>query len=115
LQHRLYAALITAFAIFEWAVETGRLKSRAPSYVFPLICAAGGAFLLTHQHALGNVKEEMFAEMSHTPIALLGVTAGWSRWLELRLPGQRDSKIASYLWPVCLALVGLVLLDYRET
>jgi len=115
LQHRLYALLITAFAIFEWAVETGRVKSRAASYVFPLMCAAGGALLLTHSHALGNIKQEMLAEMSHTPIALLGATAGWSRWLELRLPQKRDSKIASYVWPVCLILVGIVLLDYRES
>ncbi len=84
LQHRMYALLITAFAIFEWAVETGRVTSRIATYVFPLMCAAGGALLLTHSHALGNIKEEMLAEMSHTPIALLGATAGWSRWLELR-------------------------------
>ncbi|QNI32801.1 CopD family protein [Alloacidobacterium dinghuense] len=115
LQHRMYAVLITAFAVFEWAVETGRVKSRRASYVFPLMCAAGGALLLTHSHALGNIKEEMLAEMSHTPIALLGATAGWSRWLELRLSQDRDSKIASYVWPVCLVLVGIVLLDYRES
>lgn len=115
LQHRLYALLITAFAIFEWAVETGRVKSRAASYIFPLMCAAGGALLLTHSHALGNIKAETLAEMSHTPIALLGATAGWSRWLELRLPEKRDSRIASYVWPVCLVLVGIVLVDYRES
>jgi putative copper resistance protein D len=115
LQHRMYALLITGFAIFEWAVETGRFTSRTASYVFPLMCAAGAALLLTHQHALGNVKDEMLAEMSHTPIALLGATAGWTRWLELRLPQKRESKIASYVWPVCLVLVGIVLLDYRET
>jgi putative copper resistance protein D len=115
LQHRIYALLITAFAVFEWAVETGRVKSRAASYVFPLICAAGGALLLTHSHALGNIKEEMLAEMSHTPIALLGATAGWSRWLDLRLPDKRNSRIAAYVWPVCIILVGIVLLDYRES
>jgi putative copper resistance protein D len=115
LQHRIYALLIAAFAVFEWAVETDRLKSQWAAYVFPLLCAAGGALLLTHQHALGNIKEEMLAEMSHTPIALLGATAGWGRWLELRLPDQRQSKVASYIWPICLVLVGLVLLDYRES
>ncbi|HZU10284.1 MAG TPA: CopD family protein [Pseudacidobacterium sp.] len=115
LQHRIYALLIAAFAIFEWAVETGRLKSQWAVYVFPLVCAAGGALLLTHQHALGNIREEMLAEMSHTPIALLGATAGWGRWLELRLPDQRQSKVASYIWPICLVLVGVVLLDYRES
>jgi len=115
LQHRTYAVLITAFAIFEWAVETGRVKSRAASYVFPLLCAAGGALLLTHSHPQANIKDSMLIELSHTPIALLGATAGWSRWLELRLPQKRDSKIASYIWPVCLVLVGILLLDYRET
>jgi copper resistance protein D len=114
LEHRLYAVLITAFAFFEWAVETGRLKAPAFSYVFPLLCAAGGALLMTHSHPLKNLKDSMLVELSHTPIALLGATAGWSRWLELRLPDKRDSKIASYIWPVCLVLVGVVLLDYRE-
>ncbi|MBX6359174.1 MAG: CopD family protein [Acidobacterium ailaaui] len=115
LEHRIYALLIAAFAFFEWAVETGRLKSQWATYIFPLLCAAGGALLLTHQHALGNIKEEMLAEMSHTPIALLGATAGWGRWLELRLPDRRQSRIASFVWPICLVLVGLVLLDYRES
>jgi putative copper resistance protein D len=115
LQHRLYALLIMAFAIFEWAAETDRLKWKAASYVFPILCAAGGALMMTHSHPQANLKDAMLIEMSHTPIALLGVTAGWSRWLELRLPQKRDSKIASYVWPVCLMLVGILLLNYRES
>jgi putative copper resistance protein D len=115
LQHRLYALLILAFAGFEWGIQTGRLHSRKAAMVFPVICAAAGALLLTHNHSIGNVKEELLAEMSHTPVALLGATAGWSRWLELRLPDQKESKLASYVWPVCLMLVGLVLLNYRES
>ncbi len=115
LQHRLYALLILGFAAFEWGIQTGRLHSRWAAAVFPLLCAAGGALLLTHNHSIGNVKEELLAEMSHTPIALLGATAGWSRWLELRLPDQKESRFASYVWPVCLMLVGLVLLNYRES
>jgi copper resistance protein D len=27
---------------------------------------------------------------------------------------SRITAIAGYLWPVCLALVGLILLNYRE-
>jgi len=115
LQHRLYALLILAFAAFEWGNQTGRIHSRWTATVFPLLCAAGGALLLTHNHSIGNIKEELLAEMSHTPIALLGATAGWSRWLELRLPDQKESRLASYVWPVCLILVGLVLLNYRES
>jgi copper resistance protein D len=120
LQHRLFAVLITAFAFFEWAVETGRLKTERAALVFPALCAIGGALLLTHSHSLGNVKDEMLAEMSHGPIALLGATAGWSRWLELRLPqdGPKNTRMAtilSWIWPISLALAGLILLDYRES
>jgi len=115
LQHRLFALLILAFAAFEWGNQTGRFQSRWAATVFPLLCAAGGALLLTHNHSIGNIKEELLAEMSHTPIALLGATAGWSRWLELRLPDQRESRLASYIWPLCFIMVGLVLLNYRES
>jgi copper resistance protein D len=122
LEHRLFAVLITCFAIFEWAVETGRLKDQRAALVFPGLCAVGGALLLTHSHGAGNLRIELYAELSHTPIALLGATAGWGRWLELRWP-QSDAhpetrstivRTASWIWPVCLMLVGLILLDYRE-
>jgi putative copper resistance protein D len=114
LQHRVGALLIVVFAAFECAVQAGRLKARWATYVFPAMCALGAALLLTHEHSARDVKESMLAELSHTPIALLGMTAGCSRWLELRLPRSRMATIASYLWPACLALVGIVLLNYRE-
>lgn len=114
LEHRLFALLVVGFAVFEWGVQTRRWHQLRAQLVFPAICALGAALLLTHNHALGNVKEELLAEMSHTPIALLGATAGWSRWMELRLPGERPARIAAWIWPVCLIAVGLVLLNYRE-
>jgi putative copper resistance protein D len=114
LQHRVGALLIVVFAAFECAVQAGKLRARWASYVFPGMCALGAALLLTHEHSARDVKEAMLAEVSHTPIALLGITAGCGRWLELRLPKSRMATIASYLWPLCLALVGLILLNYRE-
>jgi copper resistance protein D len=122
LEHRLYAALIAAFAIFEWGVQTGRLRWQRARFVFPLLCAAGGALLLTHTHALGEGTDEVFAELSHTPIAVLGTAAGWGRWLELRLDDpaatvlrSRSRKIAAWVWPACLIVIGFLLLNYRET
>jgi len=82
--------------------------------VFPFVCAAGGALLLTHSHALANVKEEQLAELSHIGIAILGITAGAARWLELRLP-PTDRWLPGRIWPMCLLLVGLLLLLYRES
>jgi putative copper resistance protein D len=114
LQHRLGALLIVVFAVFECAVQAGKLRARWAAYVFPAMCALGAAMLLTHEHSAKDVKEALLAEMSHTPIALLGITAGCSRWMELRLPKSRMSTITSYLWPMCLALAGVILLNYRE-
>ena len=114
LQHRLAVLLIVAFALFERRVQTGRAASPATALVFPFVCFLGGALLLTHSHSLNNPKSQLLVELSHASIAILGVAAGWSRWLELRLPdGPR--RAISWIWPVCLILVGVVLLDYRES
>jgi putative copper resistance protein D len=69
--------------------------------------------LLAHSHALANITDQLLIEMTHTPLALFGITAGWSRWLELRTERQVKT-VCSWLWPICFSLVGLVLLTYRE-
>jgi putative copper resistance protein D len=114
-QHRVFALLTIAFGLFEWGVRTGRLASRAAAYVFPLATAIASALLLTHSHALANVKEELLIELTHVPLALLGITAGWTRWLELRLPTGRSAAAAAWVWPACFVLIGLLLLSYRES
>ena len=81
--------------------------------VFPGVCIAGGMLLVTHTHSLNNIKEELFAEMSHIPLALLAILTGWSRWLQFRLP-KRDQAVVSWIWPLCFALMGAILLNYRE-
>jgi putative copper resistance protein D len=113
-QHRFAVLLIVAFAVFERQVQTGRAGLPAMALVFPFVCFLGGALLLTHSHSLNNPKEELLAELSHIAIAILGIAAGWSRWLELRLAtGPR--RALSWVWPICLILVGAVLLNYRES
>jgi putative copper resistance protein D len=112
-QHRLFVLVIVAFALFEWRVRTGRLGSHQLLRIFPLLTALGGTLLLTHSHALGNVKEELLIDMTHLPIAVLGITAGWARWLEVEAP-KEDGRWAGWLWPACFVLIGLLLLGYRE-
>jgi copper resistance protein D len=112
-QHRVFVALIAAFGLFEWRVRVGGLARSRATLVFPLLTAAGGALLLTHSHALANIKEQLLIEITHVPLALAGVTAGWARWLELRLDGA-GSRIAAWIWPAAFVVVGLVLLAYRE-
>jgi len=115
LLHRFFALLVIALAVFEWRVQTGRVASGRARLIFPVLVAVSGALLLTHSHSLGNLKEEVLAELSHIPLAILAVTLGWSRWLELRLPAENQTRNAmARLWPICLVLIGVVLLNYRE-
>jgi putative copper resistance protein D len=115
LLHRFFAVLVIALAIFEWRVQTGRVRSGRARLAFPLLIAISGALLLTHSHSLGNIKEEVLVELSHIPLAILAVTAGWSRWLELRLPVENQARsVMARVWPLCIAMIGVVLLNYRE-
>jgi putative copper resistance protein D len=117
LQHRAFVLLIVGFALFEWRVRAGGWQSKGAALVFPLMCGMGGLLLLTHSHAIANIKEQLLIEVTHTPLALAGIVAGWTRWLELRLDPKTSPllvRIASWTWPVCLLLSGLILLDYRE-
>jgi len=114
LQHRVFVLLVVAFGVFEWGVQTNRITALRATLVFPAVCALGGALLLTHSHSLANVKEELLVELTHIPLALFAIAAGWSRWLELRLPGKYG-YIPARVWPVCFVLIGTVLLLYRES
>jgi copper resistance protein D len=114
LQHRLFVLLIIAFGLFEWSVRTARLPAPGAALVFPLLCAVGGGLLLTHSHAGLNLKEEFLIEVTHVPLGVLAMVAGWGRWLELRLPA-RAAGLPSRIWPVAFMLVGVVLVFYRES
>jgi putative copper resistance protein D len=112
-QHRIAGLVCVGFAIFEARVRR-RCKTDDPlALVFPLMCAVGGAVLLTHSHAISNVKENLLVELNHIPMGILAVFAGWTRWLELRLP-EGDRGIPSWIWPACFVLIGMGLLNYRE-
>ena len=114
LQHRMVVVLVVALAVFEWMVRAGRLTRPGGRLVFPLLCATGGGLLLTHSHAMFNLKSEFLAEVSHAPMGLLGVIMAWGRWLELRLPSA-DRRIPGWIWAAALTVIGLILLVYRET
>ena len=114
LQHRIFVLLVVAFGIFEWAVRTGRLRRPGWALIFPVLCAVGGGLLLTHSHASLNLKDEYLIEVTHAPLGVLAMIAGWARWLELRAPPP-DGRIPSRIWPVAFALIGVLLILYRES
>jgi len=90
------------------------MRSRRAALVFPLLCAVGGGLLLTHSHASLNLKDEFLLEVTHAPLGVLALLVGWSRWLELRLPEARG-RLPGSLWAVGLALIGVLLIFYRES
>jgi putative copper resistance protein D len=123
LQHRLVVLLVVGLAVFEWRVRTDRVKRPGGRLVFPILCAVGGALLLTHSHAMLGLRSEFLAEVSHAPMGILAVFLGWARWLELRLPAPEGTgaasppdprSIAGWTWATSLVLIGAILLVYRE-
>jgi putative copper resistance protein D len=114
LQHRVFVVLTLGFGVFEWLVRTERLRARRWAYVFPALAALGGGLLLTHSHALSDLKAEFLAEVTHAPLGLLALAVGWGRWLELRAEPPHD-RVPRRVWSAALVLVGALLLLYHES
>jgi putative copper resistance protein D len=113
--HRLAGILAMTLGIFEWrAIGAGALPGTKSRFVFPGICLIGGAILLSHSHSIFANKYTFLIEVSHNAIAILAVLAGITSLLELRLT-HSDSRLPGAIWPVCLSLIGVILIFYRET
>ena len=113
LQHRLATLLVAGLALFEWSVRTGRFTQTRWSLVFPLLCLAGSALMLTHTHNVFAVKSAFLIEISHNAIGILAVCVGVGRWLEIRLP-KPTNRLPGFLWIAFVILLGLVLFSYKE-
>ena len=94
-------------------MRTGRLRKPLAPLGFPILTATGATLLVTHAHVLANVKEVLLIEIAHVPIALCGIAAAWSRWIELRLDPP-ESRVAGWVWPFCFLMISVLLLAYRE-
>jgi putative copper resistance protein D len=111
-QHKLAGLLVVGFAVVEWWVRLGRITGRA-RFVFPAAMVAGGVLLLAHTHAISNAKDALLVELSHLPLAVLAVVGGAARFTELRGPAEL-TRVARWIWPICLVLIGMLLILYRE-
>lgn len=113
MQHRMATLLVVVLGLVEWRAEALPQSSMRWRYLLPLLFAVGGALLLTHSHSVFAIKWAFLVEVSHNAIAIFAVLAGAGAWLDLRMSG-REGRIGGILWPVCVTLVGFVLLFYRE-
>jgi copper resistance protein D len=55
----------------------------------------------------------LLIEITHVPLALAGIAAGWARRLELRLDG-RAWRVAAWTRPIAFPAASAVLLHDRE-
>ncbi len=114
LQHKLLSLLVVVFAVSEWLVRL-RGKRSAAAFVFPIAMALGGFLLLSHAHAIANVKEALLVELSHLPLGAAAVIASTARWLELRAGADSpEGRVARWVWPCCLVFISMLLIFYRE-
>jgi copper resistance protein D len=113
LQHRILLVLTALFGFSEWRVRSGRHPDSPWRYVFPLVAISSGVLLLAHPHEVSDGKSAFFMELSHLLLGLVSLLAGWSRWLELRLP-PAESGGPGRIWGPALAVFGLLLVFYHE-
>lgn len=114
LQHRILLGLTATLGLAEWRVRSGGHPASPWRWVFPVVTIVSGILLLTHVHEVSDSQSAFFMELSHLPLGLLSLLAGWSRWLELRLPPAGRGG-PGRLWGPALAVFGLLLIFYRET
>ena len=114
LQHRILLLLTALFGFAEWRVRSGRHPDSPLRYVFPVVAIWSGVLLLAHTHEVGDGKSALFMELSHLPLGLMSLLAGWSRWLELRLP-PAEGRGPGRIWGPALAVFGVLLILYRES
>ncbi len=110
----LVVLALTILGLCEWGVRTGWIRDPRATQVFPLACVGVALLLLSHGHTASDPKGALLVAISHNLVALLGLGAGSSRWIELRMAGSRAGQIAGWVWPACFLAIGLVLLGYRE-
>jgi copper resistance protein D len=113
IQHRILLGLTALLGIAEWRVRSGRNPDSRWRYAFPLVCIVAGTLLLSHAHAVSNAKTGFLMEVTHLPMGLVVLAAGWARWLELRL-SPPENRLPGRLWAPALTLLGLLLVFYRE-
>lgn len=111
LQHKLLALIPIAFGVLGILRARGMLRRPSWTYVIPVLAVLGGGSLFFHHHEGGFHLDAIY--LQHVAMGGTAVALG----VALAVAGRRRAGPASRLrwaWPGFLALLGVVLLLYRE-
>ncbi len=117
LQHKIFAALLLGLGCIEWFRVKRSLTKTWSGLVFPVLAIAGSILLLFHQHEGGmqgpNHMESMARiQYQHLSYAIVGIGIGLAKGAaEVKMRGY---KLFANLWPVLTAVLGTLLMFYRE-
>jgi hypothetical protein len=117
LQHKIFAALLLVLGAIEWQRARGVLRAMWSAWVFPGVAILGSVILIFHHHEGGMVGEHHMETMAriqsqHMSYTFSGLMIGLTKGLsELQSPLR---QFLSKLWPVIMAVLGVMLMFYRE-
>jgi len=129
-QHKIYSALLLALGILEFQRSRGKLGKVLALWSFPILAIFGAVLLFFHHHH-GIAVEEMMHSMPGMHHDGHVMTAGMLKiqkehfWFSMVGFGVITFKFLSdgnfwkravppYLWCVCMAILGLLLIFYTE-
>jgi hypothetical protein len=117
LQHKTFAVLLLVLGAIEWQRARGVLTAVWSAWVFPAVAVIGSVILIFHHHEGGMVGEHHMETMAriqsqHMSYTLSGLMIGLVKGLsELKLPLR---MFWSKLWPLIMAVLGVMLMFYHE-
>ena len=117
LQHKVFALLLLALGVIEWQRARGALRAAWSAWVFPAVAVIGSVILIFHHHEGGMVGEHHMETMAriqsqHMSYTLSGLMIGLAKGLsEVKQPLQ---LFLSKLWPLIMAVLGVMLMFYHE-
>ncbi len=127
-EHKIYAVLLMALGALEFQRARGRLGRFMSRWAFPILALFGAVLLIFHRHTvmaspdmamkgMGGMGGAMSATMmkiqrQHIRFAIVGSAVAASKFIYDG--GFLKNRLLPFIWPVCISILGILLLVYSE-
>ena len=110
LQHVLFTCIVLAIGVIEWLRCGKKLSQPLWGLLFPTLAISGAVMLLLHKHGSGPEAEKVYRH--YVLMAVAGIVAMIAKVLDdSRL---LRTRLAAYVWPSLVMLIGILLLFYPK-